>query len=85
MNNNNTNGTIHKRKLFIGRLPLGTNDQILREALANSGINPSKLVLRKNYALVDLPDGLSTEEAIPRLNGMYKQTKSLLSICFKTF
>lgn len=67
MNNNNTNNY----KVFLGRLPPGINDETLREVLANAGINPSKLLFKKNYALIDLPDGLSTEEAIPKLNGMY--------------
>lgn len=81
MNNNNTSNNF---KVFLGRLPLGTNDEILREVLANAGINPSKILLRKNYALIDLADGLSTEEAIPRLNGMYNLSKSPLSVWFKS-
>lgn len=70
MNNNNTNNF----KVFLGRLPPGIDEDRLREVLANAGINPSKLLLKKNFALIDLPDGLSTEEAIPKLNGMYNES-----------
>lgn len=66
MNNNNTNNY----KVFLGRLPPGINDETLREVLANAGIIPSKLLFKKYFALIDLPDGLSTEEAIPKLKGM---------------
>lgn len=75
MNNNNTNNF----KVFLGRLPPGISENSLREVLANAGINPSKLLLKKNFALIDLPDGLSTEEAIPKLNGMYNQFRSTIN------
>ena len=75
MNNNNTNNF----KVFLGKLPPGVNDETLREVLANVGINPSRLLLKKNFAFIDLPDGLSTDEAIPRIKGMlYKYWSRLL-------
>lgn len=76
MNNNNTNNY----KVFLGRLPPGINDDTLREIMANAGIIPSKLLFKKYFALIDLPDGLSAEEAIPKLKGMYTRFRFPLSI-----
>lgn len=75
MNNNNFNCS--SNKLYIGRLPPNTNVDDVKDVLSNAGIAPVKLVLKRNYALVDLPENVTAEAAIPLLNGMY----SLFQFC----
>lgn len=75
MNNNNNNSS---NRLYIGNLPPNSKPDVVRDMLSNVGITPIKLVLRKNHALIDLPENITTEAAIPMLNGMYTQFYRLL-------
>lgn len=68
MNNNNN-------KLYIGNLPSNTSPNDLKEILSNVGIHPLRLLLRRNYALVDLPESIAKDDVILRLNGMYNKLK----------
>lgn len=61
----------NSHKIYIGNLPFNTKSDILRSELVKVGINPVKILVKKNFALVDLPEEVAIETAITLAKGMY--------------
>lgn len=71
MNNNS-------HKIYIGNLPPHTKADNLNEVLSKAGITPLKLFLKKTFALIDLPETISTDDAISLLKGCAVMGSQLL-------
>lgn len=57
-------------KLYIGHLPSEIDEQSLAELIEQqTGVLPESMFIRRNYALVDLPEVLTVEKAVEVLNG----------------
>lgn len=60
-------------KLYIGNLPLETNENTLRQLFLEHNLSCTNiLVKRGGYAFVDCPDQSSADKAIDKLNGKLK-------------
>lgn len=69
MNNNH--------KVYVGNLPPDAKEEALKIIFEKAGVTPLKIVMRRNYAFVDLPEEMPVQKAVEALNGMqfcYKYT-----------
>ncbi|XP_013792296.2 U2 small nuclear ribonucleoprotein B'' 2-like [Limulus polyphemus] len=67
-------------KLYIGNLPLETNEESLRELFhEQSGVTPQSILVKKGgYAFVECLDEEAAEKAIEVLNGFKFMDSELL-------
>ncbi|KAF5270497.1 hypothetical protein FQA39_LY08375 [Lamprigera yunnana] len=64
-------------KLYIGNLPVDTNEMILRQLFLEQNLACTNiLVKRGGYAFVDCPDQSSADKAIDKLNGTTEENYS---------
>lgn len=60
-------------RLYVANLHAEINEQAIAGLFQQqTGVLPENIILRTNYALVDLPEGTIAEKVIETLNGMLR-------------
>ena len=58
--------------MFLGNLDHSVTEGVLESHFQDQDITPTRIMLRRGYALVDYPDQVTIDRAIDRLNGEIK-------------
>lgn len=59
-------------RLYVANLHADIDEQAIAQVFQQqTGVLPENIILRTNYALVDLPEGTIAEKVIETLNGMF--------------
>lgn len=67
-------------KLYVGNLPIETNEHTLRQLFLEHNLSCTNiLVKRGGFAFVDCPDQSSADKAIDKLNGTFQISYFLIN------